>query len=123
MIRNAKARGWLTTQPGEFETWSRLSGIQPHEVRVDRTERKGNALLAGQAVSNTAAGAECLLTVPRDLILSLETVREHARVDADLREVLGSLGDFGNVGGLLGASTADQDRLLAVRYSSSFSHR
>ncbi|OQO09947.1 hypothetical protein B0A48_04302 [Cryoendolithus antarcticus] len=72
-----------------------MNGAQFHEVKSGIVSGRGGALLASLAVQNSVEGAECLLTVPKDLILSMETIREHARSDRDFREVLESLGDFG----------------------------
>ena len=38
-----------------------------------------------------------LVMVPRDLILSVESVHEHAKCDVHFREVLEALGSFGRV--------------------------
>ncbi|KAK6413916.1 hypothetical protein LTR95_017804 [Oleoguttula sp. CCFEE 5521] len=71
-----------------------MNGVQFHEVKPGHLSGRGGALLASRAVHNSADGAECLLTVPNDLILSVQTVREHAKSDRDFREVLERLGDF-----------------------------
>lgn len=84
--------------PEAFRPWALLNGVAFHEVKTGAIEGRGSALLASKAVTNSAEGAECLLTVPKDLILSQERVMEHAKADRDFREVLESLGDFGRVG-------------------------
>lgn len=78
-----------------------MNGVQFHEVKSGAIPGRGSALLASKPVTNSSEGAECLLTVPRDMVLGLERVLEHAKVDKDFREVLESLGDFGRVGSLL----------------------
>lgn len=41
-----------------------------------------------------------LMTIPRELVLSLERVKLYAQADRDLHEVLSAMGDFGRVGGV-----------------------
>ncbi len=98
MIRRGKIEGWLQIPSEALLPWAMLN-----EVSFDRTvpgliEGKGAALLAKEDLNADDDEPRELLTVPRDLILSLERVREHAKVDRDFREVLEALGDFGRVG-------------------------
>lgn len=98
MLRQGKSQGWLSLPPEAFKPWAHLNGVRFHEVTPGRMAGRGSALLASKAVKNSSEGAECLLTVPKDLILSQEQVMEQAKVDRDFRELLESLGDFGRVG-------------------------
>ena len=98
MLRQGKSQGWLTLPPEAFNPWAQLNGVKFHDVEPGRIAGKGSALIASKAVTNSAEGAECLLTVPRDLILGQEQILEQARVDRDFRELLESVGDFGRVG-------------------------
>jgi hypothetical protein len=98
MLRQGKSQGWLSLPSQAFTPWAHLNGVQFHDVKPGHIEGRGSALIASKAVTNSADGAECLLTVPKDLILSLEQILEQAKVDRDFREVLESLGDFGRVG-------------------------
>ncbi|KAL1585641.1 hypothetical protein WHR41_06016 [Cladosporium halotolerans] len=95
MLRQGKSQGWLSLSPEAFHPWTQLNGVRFHDVRQGHVEGRGSALLASKDVENSAEGAECLLTVPKDLILSQEQVHEQAKVDRDFRELLESLGDFG----------------------------
>ena len=101
MLRRGKSQGWLSLPPEAFNPWAQLNGVRFHEVKPGHVAGRGSALLATKTITNSPEGAECLLTVPRDLILSQEQVLEQARVDRDFRELLESLGDFGRVGFLL----------------------
>jgi hypothetical protein len=101
MLRRGKSQGWLSFPPEAFNPWAQLNGVRFHEVKPGQVAGRGSALLATKTISNSSEGAECLLTVPRDLILSQEQVLEQAKVDRDFRELLESLGDFGRVGFLL----------------------
>ena len=98
MLRQGKSQGWLTLPPEAFNPWAQLNGVKFHDVKPGRIAGRGSALIASKAVTNSAEGAECLLTVPRDLILGQEQILEQARVDRDFREMLESVGDFGRVG-------------------------
>jgi hypothetical protein len=101
MLRRGKSQGWLSLPPEAFNPWAQLNGVRFHEVKPGHVAGRGSALLATKTITNSAEGAECLLTVPRDLILSQEQVLVQAKVDRDFRELLESLGDFGRVGFLL----------------------
>ena len=98
MIRRGKMKGWLQLPQDAFLPWTSLN-----EVTFDRTvpgsiPGRGGALLARDDLNADEDMSNVLLTVPADLILSLERVQEHAKVDKDFREVLESLADFGRVG-------------------------
>ncbi|QIW95547.1 hypothetical protein AMS68_001065 [Peltaster fructicola] len=95
MFRRGKTEGWLTVPRESFRAWSELNDVVLHDLEVTSISGKGSALAAAKDIANTENGAECLLTVPRGLILSLESVRGHALVDQDFREVLESVEDFG----------------------------
>lgn len=99
MIRDGKAEGWLQLPPEALSPWAMLNDVDFKRVVPGAAVGKGGALLAKQDLRGDDGGeGRILMTVPRDLILSLERVLEHAKVDADFREVLASLGDFGRVG-------------------------
>lgn len=98
MLRQGKSQGWLSLPPEAFNPWAQLNDVKFHDVKPGRIAGRGSALIASKAVTNSAEGAECLLTVPRDLILGQEQISEQAKVDRDFRELLESLGDFGRVG-------------------------
>ncbi|KAJ5950438.1 uncharacterized protein N7479_008851 [Penicillium vulpinum] len=83
--------------------WQRLNGvvvqgIAVHKVGSDQHGAdKGSALIATEAQmsSEDDAKPKILLQIPSELVLSLETIHNHAKIDKYLREVLDSLGDFG----------------------------
>ncbi|KAJ6109179.1 hypothetical protein N7486_001413 [Penicillium sp. IBT 16267x] len=82
--------------------WLRLNGIATNGVAVQRLGSaesetdKGNAILATADHSNNDPDdQQILLQVPRDLVLSLESVHDYSKSDRDLREVLEAVGDFG----------------------------
>lgn len=67
--------------------WAMLNDVDFNRTVPGVSVGKGGALLAKEGISSDDAG-KTLLTVPRDLILSLETLLEHAKVDKDFRELL-----------------------------------
>ncbi|OQE40871.1 hypothetical protein PENCOP_c005G04784 [Penicillium coprophilum] len=83
--------------------WQRLNGIvvrgiAAHKVGSDQHGAdKGSALIATEAqISNeNDAKPTILLQIPSGLVLSLETVHNHAKTDRYLRDVLEAIGDFG----------------------------
>lgn len=99
MLRIARQKSLLATSSQTLDAWLQLNDVAMHDVRAERIPDKGMGLVASKAVKNSDAGAECLLTVPRDLILSHERVREHAKVDKDLREVIEACGELCQVSG------------------------
>ena len=85
--------------------WAKLNGVVSKGITfrtlgsAESSTDKGNAITATVDMSNndTDTAAEALLCIPRDLILSLETVHDYSKSDRDLREVLEAIGDFGRV--------------------------
>ncbi|KAJ5553834.1 hypothetical protein N7513_003793 [Penicillium frequentans] len=87
---------------GALLAWLRLNGIVTNGVAVQRVGSaeseadKGNAILATANNSNKDPdNQQTLLQIPRDLVLSLESVHDYSKSDRDLREVLEAVGDFG----------------------------
>jgi len=102
MIRDGKAEGWLKLPTEALLPWALLNHVAFNRVVPGVAVGRGGALLASRDLSDGNDDEDgTLMTVPGDLILSLEHVLEHAKVDKDFREVLDSLGDFGRVGLIL----------------------
>ena len=101
LIRQGKDEGWLQLPPDAFASWASLNDVVFKCVHPGAIPGRGGALLATRDLDLPGAdGAEPLMVVPNDLIMSLERVQQHAKVDQDFREVLESLGEFGRVGHL-----------------------
>lgn len=99
MIRRGKTEGWLQLPSEALLPWAMLNEVSFDLTVPGQVEGRGGALLAKEDLNaDESAESRLLLTVPKDLILSLERVQEHAKVDKDFREVLQCLGDFGRVG-------------------------
>lgn len=94
MIRRGKSEGWLSSNQQALEPWAALNGCHFDGVTIDSVPDKGLAVLATtQANENPAP----LITVPRELVLSKDTVRLHAQADKHFRDVIEALGDLGQV--------------------------
>lgn len=95
MIRQGKTNGWLQAPPDLIRSWSAFNGVQCNATAFATIEGKGLAVVAE---SNLGPNAPMpLMTVPKELALSLENVHLLAKSDSHLRAVLDALGDFGNV--------------------------
>lgn len=79
-----------------LETWANFNGIVLSNIRVKSTEDKGTGLYA--RTDDHPREDATLITVPKDLVLSLSLVEEYAKADRHLREVLDAVGEFGWVG-------------------------
>lgn len=101
MIHEGKTQGWLQLPVGALLPWATLNNVLFNGITVGTQaglEDRGYTIIATRELS-TEHQEEPLMTVPQDLILSLERVREHTKYDRDLRDVIESLGDFGQVSG------------------------
>lgn len=96
MLGEGKTARWLRLPLEVFVPWAELNGVVFARTVPGTVAGRGGALLA--KAGTNLDGSNVLLTVPSDLILSVERVKEHSKVDRDFREVLESLGDFGQVG-------------------------
>lgn len=101
LIQRGKAEGWLTMDMDAFKKWAATSGINFTNASPAIVPGRGNGLVADRDLTSmdTSHFAE-ILRVDEDLVLSVEAIKKHALFDKDLRELLDSLGDFGQVGGV-----------------------
>lgn len=97
MIRCGKTEGWLQLPKEAFLPWATLNDVDLKRTIPGKIPGRGGALLAKEPLRAQADESNVLMRVPRDLVLSLERVQEHAKVDKDFREVLDSLESFGRV--------------------------
>jgi hypothetical protein len=98
MYRAARSRRQkLSLSEPVFQTWCRVNGIAFHGVKVGAShiDGGGEGVLADRDLSGGEEGP--LMVVPRDMILSRESVELQAKSDKWLREVLGACGEFGRV--------------------------
>jgi hypothetical protein len=78
----------------DLSAWSRLNGVELDGAVISDSDGKGLGIFASK---NLSADDHTLITVPKALVLSLETVWDHAKSDHHLHEVLTALGEFGKV--------------------------
>ena len=99
MFRRGKDEGWLELPEDAFVTWAKMNDVAFDNTVPGTISGRGRALLARTELNELSDDAPTvLLTVPKDMILSLERVQEHVKADQYFREFLDSLGDFGRVG-------------------------
>lgn len=99
MIRDGKIQGWLSLPVDTLPVWATLNDVSFEGVSIGPLpgkEDRGSTVIAKRSLKG---GHEPpLMTIPRDLILSLERIHQHAKSDSDFRAVLDGLDDFGRVG-------------------------
>lgn len=101
MIRYGKAAGWLHLPVTVFTQWAELHDVTSRNTTTIGTipgqADRGSTILASADIDAPTDLSMVLVTIPRDLILSLDRVHEHAKCDQDFRLLLDALGDFGKV--------------------------
>lgn len=98
MIRRGKTEGWLQLSSEAFLPWTSFNNVEFHRTVPGTVPGRGGALLAKEDLDASKDDSNVLLSVPKDLVLSLERCHEQMLFDRDYREVLESLGEFGKVG-------------------------
>lgn len=99
MIVEGKTDGWLRLPIETLPAWATFNNVQFQGIRIgplSGLEDRGTTVVAKHPLNGSNEHA--LMTVPHDLILSLERVQQHAKADGDFRAVLEGLGEFGRVG-------------------------
>ena len=82
-------------QPASSTYWARLNQIELNGVKVSQVPGgRGCGVIATDFLSEENA---ILMTIPRELLLSLEKVWVYAKADRHLREVLEAVGDYARV--------------------------
>lgn len=101
MIRDGKAAGWLHLPVTVFTQWAELHDVTSRKTisigTIPGHDHRGSTILASADIDAPADLSTVLMTIPRDLILSLDRIHEHAKCDQDFRLLLDALGDFGKV--------------------------
>ena len=107
MIRDGKQRGWLSLPVDSLPVWAAFNSVSFDGVNIGPLpgkEDRGSTVIANRSLRGPHESP--LITIPRDLILSLERINEHAKFDSDFRAVLEGLVDFGRVGASLIVSSS-----------------
>jgi hypothetical protein len=99
MISDGKQQGWLSLPVDTLPVWAAFNSVAFDGVNIGPLPGKedhGSTVIAKRSLRG---GHEPpLMTIPRELILSLERIHEHAKSDSDFRAVLDGLDEFGRVG-------------------------
>lgn len=98
IIARGRAEGWLKLPVSALPPWGELNDVTFNGISVGLLpgfEQRGSTVIAARDLS--AGDAEPLMIIPRDLVLSQEAVRVHAKSDQHLRQVLDALAEFGRV--------------------------
>lgn len=88
LIERGKANGWLRLDVNETQEWARLSGVTFSAASATLIPGRGLGLTADRDLT---APLE-VLSVAEHLVLSIETVKQHAQFDSDFRGLFESLG-------------------------------
>jgi hypothetical protein len=84
----------MTRPISELEQWANLNDAIFHNVKpASAGDNRGSGLIATKDLNGDEEN-EPLLVIPRDLVLSKETVELLSKSDKDLRTLLEALGDF-----------------------------
>ena len=101
----------VTTLPA----WSRLTNVVLDGVAISSLDNgKGSGIVATKDLGKESV---TLMTVPRDVVLSLETIWEYAKSDHHLHDILEAVGEFARVGVMLTSvsNLANQHGIDATR--------
>lgn len=124
MIRDGKQRGWLSLPVDTLPVWAAFNSVSFDGVNIGPLpgkEDRGSTVIAKRSLKGHDEPP--LMTIPRDLILSLDRIQEHAKSDSDFRAVLDGLDEFGRVGFAFLPSPLSSLCLLSYEgYMSSISH-
>jgi hypothetical protein len=97
LIRQGKAEGWLQADTVTIRAWLRHNGVKFCAIEPKIIDGRGTALVASEDLQSSSLTSQEILTIPKEMVLSIETVHSHSLFDQDLKQVLESLGDWGRV--------------------------
>lgn len=98
MIRRGREAGWLKRPIDAFPAWAEFNGVTFNSIRIGSMpgfEHRGSTVIADRRL--VLGQEEPLMVVPRELILSRQTIDVIAKSDPHLKQLLEALGDFGRV--------------------------
>jgi len=96
MIRRGRKEGWLHLPISALQPWAEFNGVTFTGIKFEQVAQAGAGIVADRDLQGGDEGP--LMRIPRDLVLSLERVKQQALADFRLGEVLKALGDFAEVG-------------------------
>lgn len=120
LIQRGKAEGWLHLGVEQTQEWARLSGISFSAASATRIPGRGIGLTADRDLT----APEEVVSVPDELVLSLDTIKQHAQFDTDFRELFDSLGASATVGSsfLIVRTECSEESIISV-HTSVWSHQ
>lgn len=75
--------------------WARINNVEFHGVKISALpEDRGSGVITTAKKSESDA---MLMTIPREIVLSLENVWVYAKADKDLLQVLQAVGEYSRV--------------------------
>jgi hypothetical protein len=91
----------------QLRAWATLNDVKFNDTRIEGItnpdgQYKGAGLFAARDFEASDDFETSLLSVPHDLVLSLDLVHDYAKSDGHLRDVLEAVGEFGWVGKMYG---------------------
>jgi hypothetical protein len=72
-----------------LDSWAKINDISLHKVKIDNIQGRGFGIVADQNIGQSPNST--LIVVPKELVLSAESVHDWAKTDIHLRELLDSL--------------------------------
>lgn len=93
-----------------LRTWAKFNGIEFEDISVEKNKEYGGYGIVSTTTIDSAPDQEgnlTVLNVPKDLILSAETIAEHAKVDKHFGQILEA------VGGSVGVRVVDHVKRIA----------
>ena len=86
---------WDSWAIDALPSWSALNNVELNGTAISILQAdRGSGIVA---TKDTTMKDSVLMTVPRELVLSVETIWEFAKSDQDLNSILHAVGDFGQV--------------------------
>ena len=87
----------------QLQAWTTLNDVKFNDTRVERitnpdSQHEGAGLFATRDFETSHDFETFLLSVPHELVLSVDLVHDYAKSDGHLRDVLEAVGEFGRVG-------------------------
>ncbi|PHH62315.1 hypothetical protein CDD81_7235 [Ophiocordyceps australis] len=102
---------------GALAAWARLNGASLNGAALEHLDAKGLGLVAATgAWSDQSQDAPAALAVPRDLVLSAETVHEYAKVDHNFKQLLDAIESHADHGQTADGQTQKSTRKLIMVY-------
>ena len=81
----------------QLNAWAQLNNVKINGLKITTLQRdRGSGLVA---TAERSTNSQLLMTIPNDLVLSLESVWLYAKSDKHLRQVLEATGDYSRVSG------------------------